>query len=313
MADTVKLASKGVLLAKLEVTYGTDPVPVAATNAIRVEDPKVEPVWKKLARNFSIPYMGAPRQVVIGQSVKITFKTECKGSGTAGTVPEIGCLFRACNLTETIVPATSVAYAPNSLIDSSESVTIYVYKDGIVRKVVGCRGTFSFECKAQEYGYISWEFEGIYAGPADEANPAPTLNATMPPRFVSASFTYATIAAIIETLKVSLGNELAHRPSVNAATGMLQIFIKNRKVTAGIDPEVVALATKNWETALTAGTEAAITATLGTAAGNKMTVAGPKLALDDLKDADREGIWIHDMPLIMHPNAGNDEVTFTFT
>ncbi len=313
MADTIKLASKGVVLAKVEATYGTDPVPVPATDAIRVEEPKVEPAWKKLARNYMQPYKGARRQIVIGESVKVSFKTEVKGSGTAGTAPEIGVLFRGCGFTETIVAVTSVTYDPNSLIDSAESITIYAYKDGIVRKIVGCRGTFSFECKAQEYGYISWEFEGIYAGPADEANPSPTWNATLPPRFVSASFTYAAIAAIIESLKVNAGNEIAKRLNANAATGLSQIFIKERKVTANIDPEVVALATKNWETALTAATEAALSAALGTTGGNILTITAAKVVIDDLKDADRENIWTYDMPLICLPNSGNDEVKFAFT
>lgn len=313
MADTVKLASKGVILAKVEATYGTDPVPTPQANAIRVENPSVEPSWLKLIRNYMQPYKGARRQIVVGESVKVSFKTEVKGSGAAGTAPEIGVLFRGCGFTETVVPATSVAYDPNSLIDSSESITIYAYKDGIVRKIVGCRGTFNFECKAQEYGYISWEFEGLYAGPADEANPSPTWNATLPPRFISASFTYATIAAIIENLKINAGNEIAKRHDVNTATGVSQIFIKERKVTANIDPEVVALATKNWETALTSNTEAAITAALGAVAGNILTVSAPKVVIDDLKDADRENIWTYDMPLICLPNAGNDDVKFAFT
>jgi hypothetical protein len=313
MADTVKLASKGVLLAKIETTYGTDPTPTGGANAIRVEEPKVEPSWKKLTRNYAQSYMGAKRQIVIGETVKISFKTEIKGSGSAGTAPEIGPLLRACGRTETIVPATSVAYAPNSLVDSGESITIYVYKDGIARKVLGCRGNAVIEAKAGEFGYISWEFEGLYAGPVDEANASPTWTSVLPPRFISASFTYASMSAIISSLKIDFGNELAKRPSANAATGMLQVFIKDRKVTASIDPEVVALATKNWETAMTGNTEAALAATLGSSAGNICTIGAPKVVIDDLKEAEREGIWTYDMPLVCLPNSGNDELTLTFT
>lgn len=313
MADTIKLASKGVILAKVEANYGVDPTPTPQANAIRVEDPKVEPAFKKLERKFSKPYMGADRQIVIGESVKVSFKTELKGFGAAGTAPENGVLFRGCNFTETVVPVTSVAYDPNSLLDSAESITIYGYKDGICRKIVGCRGTGSFEIKAGEYGYINWDFTGIYAGPVDEANPSPTLNATLPPRFISASFSLGAYAAVIESLKVAFGLEIGKRPDANSATGIKQFFIKQRKVTGNIDPEVVALATKNWESILTANTEAAITATLGSVAGNIATITGPKVALDEVKDGEREGIWTHDMPLVFLPNAGNDEVKFLFT
>lgn len=312
MADTIKLASKGVLLAKVQAQLGVDPVPTPQANAIRVEDPKVEVAWKKLARKFSKPYMGADRQIIIGESVKVSFKTELKGSGVKGTAPEIGVLFRGCNFTETIVPATKVDYDPNTLLDSAEAITIYAYKDGILRKILDCRASGSLESKAGEYGYLNWEFTGIYAGPVDEANPAPTLNETHPPRFISANFSLGAYPAVIEMLKINFGLEIAKRSDANAATGIKQFIIKNRKMTANIDPEVVALATKNWESILTANTESPLSATFGSVDGNKIVISAPKCSLDDLKDSEREGIWTYDAPLVLLPDAGNDEVKFSF-
>lgn len=250
MADQVKLKSKGVLLAKIQASVSVDPVPTPELNAIMVEDPVIESVIKKMVRNAAQPYMGKRLQVNIGESLKITFKTELKGSGTAGTAPETGVFFRSCNFTETVTPVTSVEYTPNSLVDSAEMCTIYFYLDGILHKALNCRGTFTVDAKAGEYGYISWEFMGIYAGPTRVTNPAPTLSAVFPPRLISASFAIDGVAAVIASIGITQGNEQAKRPDANAATGINQFIIKDRAMSGKIDPEIHALVAATLSTAL---------------------------------------------------------------
>lgn len=314
MPDTIKLKSKGVILAKTEVTYGVDPTPVAATNAIMVENPTIDPIIKKLVRNNVRSFMGKSLQLNIGEGLKITFKTELKGSGAAGTAPEIGPLLRACNFTEVLVALASATYNPNSLIDSAESVTIYFYLDGLLHIASGCRGTFSLDAKAGEYGEISWDFTGIYAGPTDSANPVPTLNATIPPRFVSGAFALDSYAAVIAALKISIGNAIGKRPSANAATGILQYIIKDRGVTGSIDPEVVSLATKSFWAMMASGAGVTFTGKFGATAGNICTITAPSVQLDDLKYGEREGILTYALPLNFVPTAaGNDEIQFAFT
>jgi hypothetical protein len=51
-----------------------------------------------------------------GGFARMTFETPLKGSGVAGTPPEISALFRACGLCETTVGGTSVTYAPASAV-----------------------------------------------------------------------------------------------------------------------------------------------------------------------------------------------------
>lgn len=313
MTDLIKIPTKAVLLAKIETTYGTDPTPTGAANAIRVEDLKIEIISRKIVRNYVIPFMGKRSQVNAGEGLKITFKTELKGSGTAGTAPEIGPLLRASNFTETLVAVTSATYAPNSSLDGAESITIYFYLDGLLHKLLGCRGDFNVEANAGGLAMIAWEFTGIYAGPTDAANASPTLNATIPPRFLSAAFAIDSYAAIIDNLKINIGNEIAKRPSANAATGILSYIIKQRGVTGSIDPEVPTLATKSFWNLWSQNTLAALTAAVGATAGNICTITAPKVQVDDLKYSERDGILTHDLPLIFTPNAGNDEVVFAFT
>src|SRR3990170_7359311 len=225
------LKTRAVILAEKEISYGVDPTPLPATNAILCEEPEIELLGKKTERNNTKSYFGTLAPVNIGEGLRISFPPEIKGSGTAGTAPEIGPLLEACGMTHTNVPATSDQYDPNSDLESAQdSVTIYFYQHNIAHKVTGCRGTWSLEGKAAEYGKIKFEFTGIYAGPVDESIPAATFNPALPPKLVSASFSLGAYAAIIENFNVDLGNEIAKRPSVNAATGILSYFIKERAV-----------------------------------------------------------------------------------
>jgi hypothetical protein len=392
--------TRGLVLAKVESTYGTDSAPTAAANAILCEDPSIEVTQKSLERKNIKSYFGGLSRVNIGEAVKVKLKTEIRGSGAVATAPEIGCLLRACNYTETITPATSVAYTPNSNLSDAESVTIWVWVHNLLHKAVGCRGTFTVDLKSGEYGTITWDFTGIYAGPIDAPVQSGTFNSTVPARFVSATFSIDSYSAVIETLKLNTGNEIGRRPSANAATGILEYFIKERNVTGEIDPEAVALSASSIKTLaaaptdggtgytvgdiltittggtgatakvltitggsgtgpvgtvelVTAGTgyttgtgkatsggtgssctlnitalntdgkdfwalwsgnsRVAMTAKVGASAGNICTIAAPKAQPTEMKYGERESLLTYAMPFVCTPDAGNDELVFTFT
>jgi len=308
------LKTKALILAKIETTYGTDATPTPATDAILVESPELTIADRKIERKNVKQFMGSNPIVPVGEGVKIKFKTELKGSGTAGTKPEIDPLFRACNFTHTNTPGVSDSYDPNSNTSSAESITIYYYVDGLLVKLVGCRGMLSMTIKAADFGTIEWEFTGIFASPTDQAMASgATFNQTVPPRFIGASFTIDSWAGVIETLTVKVANEIAKRPSANAATGILEWFIKERLVTGEIDPEVVAMATKNLWSMWSGASRVALTATIGTSAGNKCTISGPTVQLDTVKYGDRDNILTYAQPIIFTPNSGNDEIKFLFT
>lgn len=307
------IKGKTLVLAKIETSYGVDAAPTPSANAILSEIPSVEPVIKGLSRSVARSYLGANPVVNIGEAVKIKFSTEAKGSGTAGTAPEIGPLLKACGYTETIVPATSVTYTPNSSILTADSVTIWFYFDGMVHKITGCRGTFDFEAKAGEYGKFNWEFTGIYQKPADLALTSGTYQSTTPPRFVSASFAIDSYAGIIENLKISAGNTIAKRVSANAATGILAWYISQREVTGEIDPELVTFATKDFWSIIENSSQVALTAAITGSAGNILTITAPKVQIKDVKYGDRESLMTYQFSLIFVPNAGNDEISFAFT
>ncbi len=143
------LTSREVILVKLETTYQQDPGLAAASDAVLVEQPS----WanegaRMIERPVVKPTFGKKQQVYGGSLKTITFACEVKGSGTAGTAPEIGALLQSCSLAETVVASTSVTYAPVSTPASQKSVTVYYYQDGMLRKLYGCRGDVTFNLEA---------------------------------------------------------------------------------------------------------------------------------------------------------------------
>ena len=307
------LKNKAVILAKVETVYGTDSVPTGALNAILCGDLDYDVIDVKVERNNIKPNFGAQRFVAIGEGQKLSFSVELKGSGVAGTAPEIGPLLRACAFTQTIQAAVSVTYAPNSS-STGEALTLYYYLDGLLHKITGCRGSFSLaDAKVNQYAKLKFEFTGLYAGPATVVLPAQTPNSTVPPLFRSAAFALDTYAAVIDGISIEVKNDVAKRADVNSATGVLEWFIKDRDVSAKIAPEMVLPATKDFWTMWSSGAAYAMTCTIGSVAGNRCLITAPAVQLDKLKYGDRENIVTAELPLVLTPTtAGNDEIVFLF-
>ena len=136
------LTRKRLLLAEIELTYGTDPTPGAA-DAVLVRDLNITPVQSDVvSRDLVRPYLGASEQLLANTRVECTFSVELAGSGTAGTAPRFGSVLKACGLAETAVtPAvtgTATAGALNSItLAVGSSATNDAYKNQILRITAG--------------------------------------------------------------------------------------------------------------------------------------------------------------------------------
>lgn len=304
-----------LILAKVEATCGVDPVPTALLNAILAHDIEISVIGRRLERKAALSYMGKAAPINIGEGVSVKFKTEIKGKGgDADVPPEIGVLFKGCNFSETINIATDVLYAPNSNVSGNTSIALYAYQHDILHKVLAARGTFSVELVAGEYGVLAWEFTGLYAGPADTIIPTNAVfSQTVPPRFLSAGFTLDSFGATIQKLSLDVGNKLAKRVDANSPTGIKEWLLVNREPKGSIDPEMVSVAAKDLWGLWANSTQAAISSTLGSATGNKCAIAAPKAVPDVPSYAERENWLTLNMPFTLHPDAGNDELTFTFS
>jgi hypothetical protein len=309
------LSRRQLLLAELEVTYGTDPTPTAGSNAILVRNIEVTPLEAEtVSRELIRPYLGQSEQLLAQTRVLINFEVELAGSGTAGTAPAYGPLLRACSFTETVSAGVSVTYEPNS--DASpKSVTIYFNNDGVLHKATGCRGTFSLNCTVGEIPTIAFEFTGIYNAPTASAISAPTYaNQADPVVFKQGNttgFQVFSYAGCLQSFSLELANEIVYRELVGCTK---EVLITNRAPAGEVMIEAVPVGTHNFFTDATGNSTGNLTFQHGQTAGNIVTFTAGQIDLGNPSYSDEDGIQMLTLPYIATPtDSGNDELEIVYT
>lgn len=307
-----KLVRRRVITAKIETQYNTDAAP-AGSDAILIEDLSWAPEGLRMVERPAIrKSLGTLQHVYGGSLLSVTFAVEVKGSGVAGTAPEIGTLLRGCAMDETIVVSTSVTYAPVS--DTQESLTIYFYEDGTLIKLTGCRGSVDFSGEVGGRLMANFTFQGHFSGPADVALVTPTYDSTVPPIMIAGNFSIGGYAAVIQSLSLSMGITLEVPPNLSATDGYGEVLVTGRDVNGSINPEQPLVASHDFMAAFKAGTlEALSLGPIGATAGNQVTISAPKCYYRNLTNAERQGVLSYDIPFGAAENTGDDEVSLAFS
>ena len=301
------------LAAKAEVTEGTAEALTAAEailSRLISFDPDIELTELDLVSSSMSQFPGVAGK----RMATITFETEFKGSGVAGTAPEVAALFGACSMEETIVGGTSVTYTPYDNSNDGASITIAKYIDGKRYLMAGCRGNFVLNMVAGEPAMITWTFTGVLEADSDTALlAAVTYDSTRSQPFINASMTLDAYAAVVEAIVIDMANDVALRDSVNGATGYLSAIIGNRLPTMTINPEDVLIATHDFWDDWENGTEVAFTATLGGTAGNICTITAPKVQYGKVGQGSRNGYAVNEIDAFLRRDSGGDELSLAFT
>lgn len=304
---------KFLVLAKIETTQFTDPTPTAAANSILVKNLTVTPLRVESEdRALVRPYFGNSERIPVMEEGTIEFDVEMAGGGTAGAIPKYDVLLRACGFSSTNTPATSQVYAPVS--SGFEFITLYAYRDGLLYKMTGAIGTLSIDMAAKKIPHFHFRFVGKYVPVTDAAvaSGADYSGFQQPKASIPANTGTLTLdgyAAKVAAFHVDMNAELSHALWMNNET----LGITDRKPSGSITVETVTLATKDYFTLVRASTLVAFTVTHGTVAGNRVTVAAPKVQLSDIAETEFEGTLAFQAGLTLNPNTGNDEITITVT
>lgn len=305
------LTARTVVLAKVESTYNTDPTPTAAADAVLVGNLQQTRPTDVLDREV-LDQSLSPFQPLIGRKLgQVTFDVELKGSGTNDTPPDWGPLLRACGFAETINASTNVIYDPAS--DSIDSITIYVYRDGLLYKYTGARGNVVFRFPAGQRPMMSFTFTGHLVDVIDASLVTPTLQSTLPVPVKNTSFTVGGFAGVVSQLELDAGSNVVAPDDINAADGYGEIIVASRTMQGSFDPEQTLVATRDWWSKWEDGTQEALTLTLNGGAGNTIQFDIDKLTYRQLDDADRDGILAYQAPFTAARTSGDDEVQITHT
>jgi len=298
-----------LLLAKSEVTKGTDPTPTPAANAVRCTSFKVTPTVNAVARPAVKQSMGDLAHLMDTDSmVSVEIVCELKGSGAAGTAPDIGALLKACRMTETVVASTSVTYAPAGIADAEGSCTLYCYIDGLLWKVTGAVGTVAFSAQQGAAVTATFTMSGVYTTPTAVADPSgATYDATQPIIMSSADVVNDGTAVKVGAFSLDVGNNVAE----HKVTGDHQFVVSNRAPTATFTKDSIATAAE-W-TALRNGTSASLSAALGATAGNIATITAPAGKRSAVAYGAREERDTLDVTYSLFESTTDDQYAIAFT
>lgn len=304
---------KFLVMAKVETTQFTDSVPVPGTNAILAKNLKVTPLRiESEDRNLMRPYFGNSDQIPVLEEALIEFDIEVAGAGAAGSIPKWDPLMRACGFSSTNSPGVSQVYAPIST--AFEFITVYVYRDGVLYKLLGAHGSMSAVFAAKKIPEFHFKFTGKYSAVTDAAIPggADYSGFQQPKASIPTWTGTATInayAAKMSALTIDMATDVAHAVWMNNET----LTEVDRSPKGSITVEAVTVATSDYWTLVRNATLMVFTLTHGTAAGNKVKFDAPKMQLVDISEGDFMGALANTYSVALNPNTGNDELIITVT
>lgn len=243
MAYPYPLRIEGLLVEE-EVTYGTDPTPVASTEGIR----GVGRIWSAMTPEWAFPNKredvvsnsligvapGPPR----GRIMNIDYTVQLMGAGTAysgvPTIvrPEADALIMACGMARTHVDTGGSETVSYAFADTGHSsCTIWAYAGGKLFKVVGCRGNWTWAPTAGGLGEIRFQLQGMLStAPTEVAVPTITYDAVVPPAAVAIGLAIVPDSLSSWTpntadMEITSGHEVDRFDDPNAADGIEGFFI----------------------------------------------------------------------------------------
>jgi hypothetical protein len=305
------LTRKRTVLAKLETTYGVDPTPTGAANAMLVKNLNINPLSAELvSRDLIRPYFGNSEQLLATLFVQMDFEIEAVGSGAAGTAPAYDCLLQACGLDKTVVATTSVEYKP--ITNSIKSVTLYYNVDGVLHKITGARGTVELSFSVKQIPVFKFSFTGLYNAPSDTAAPTVDYTAFMVPEIANTQntpgFTLFGYSGALESVNFNMANDIQYVSLI----GKEEVKLLDRKPAGTLVFEAPTMAEKDFFSLAASTTLGAMTIEHGSNAGYKVTVSAPKVNLGNPNYQDSNGVQMLSVPYTANPDVGNDELSILF-
>jgi hypothetical protein len=237
-------------------------------------------------------YQGAP--LILGGSPHAG-KVASVLSYTAGKVATLGETYSpilSASFT-TALPAC-VVYAPSS--SAIPTVTCYHYQDGMLKKLLGARCTFSLSMDAAGIPIATITITGSFGGESDAAIPAGIApNGIAAPLFLQGSllnpaFLMDRRPIGISNFSLDIGNTLVSPPNPNTANGFGGGVLTARDTRLTLDPQKTLVATQNVIDDLLTGRNFPFVARAGSVAGNRLQIVVPGGQIVAAPDGDREGI-----------------------
>ena len=312
------LTGRRVVAAKQESTVGTAETLAASDAAFNVFDANIQRQGDFEERKGQGSFSPLPGESG-ARSGQATFAVELHGSGSPGSpVPAWATtLLPACGMYDDSDVFRLDSRPPEAAGSNTKTLTIGVYEDGILKRIAGAMGTFVMRITAGQIVRLEFTFTGTWVDPQNTALLAPNYPSIAPAVGRSAGLTLGAWTPTWQEMTIDMGNVVVLREDANAVTGYHSVVIANRRIVGTINPEQTLLSVKNNDYDWTNRTERAMAIDVGdgSANGNQIDIAAPKLQITDVQEGDRNGIQIEEVAYQLNrsADAGEDELTITWS
>lgn len=305
------------LLAKLEVTPGTDPTPDATNNTIQTVGLQVIPYEAEtVERGTDRATIGNEKSLVVKRRVRYQFGVHMAGSGGNDTLPKWSPLLEACGFDE---PDTDSGEQTVWALAGSgfKTMTMYGYMDGSSGNLSRhpgnyCRGNLALQIATGALPLFQFDFMGLYTTPTDVT--APSFDYTGWQNSVPITKDNTPTASLHGTnielisLNFSLNNQNEHIDIPNFEG----IELVDRPMSGTIVFRAPAISTKDWFTAVDNETTGALQIVHGATAGNILQFDWPAVQLENVEYAESQGFVTISAPFrAVQSSAANDDFKIT--
>ncbi len=332
MAQDFLHGNFALLLIGGEATYGVDPVLTPAANAIAATGWSLKKVVEMQAKKRWGPGFTSRGSCPGQRYAEVEFVvplagTPDPGGGNPLVEPDWAPLLKAAGfaVVSTGAPVDAHTYTLTSQA-AQDSVTFdaHLYKDGgATVELITCTGCvfdWKLNWSATEAASITFTGMGLYEDNTNPAVPsAPTFIAPSDCLVVQgATITIGGRTDIHTAMEIAGNMSVEKRDSVTSSDGVAG-FMRTRgpdaSVTGSYDPEKRLTSTYDRWADVEAATTAAFTATLDTAGGTRIVVAGPALQMlsPELQIEVPTARYAQPFVLQQSIDAGDDEISIVIT
>ena len=235
---------------------------------------------------------------------------EITGSSSGATVTTSG--------TSAVTGGQGVYYRPSSdfndtgATDYLSSATVWIYNDGLVHKLNGCRGNFTLKAEVGQPMMMDVEITGGLNATDDlgmlTGISYPTIS---PPTFMGTNIlsVHGSTTLVVNSLEITAGNDLQYRADPNTSSGVISTKIVSRSSGGSMDPEGQLISGNiDWFNNLYNNTEGRLDLTIGSSATNKFLISGAKTQFSNISGGERSGLTTNQVELSFNETDGNDEL-----
>lgn len=263
-----------------------------------------------------------------GQIITITSGT---GNGHVGLITAYNGTSKVATvapITATFVPgassaysiAANVSYRPISLTDgvADTSCTIVYNLDGVEHRLLGCRGTATWNSMLGEFGGLNFTMTGIYAPPTDTAQSTYTVayaNQAVPLVYRADNVRatrFLGYAGCFQGITLDFGNTVNYRELVGCTK---QVVIPDGQSSGTVMLEATSIANFDpFTLSLSDGSTGVLSTLIYGPAGNRVSLVVPRCDIGQPSYQSQDGYEMINVPYTAIPSAaGNDDFYIVYS